>query len=574
MVRRILVVLLFVFVIFQGTSDGFAQSRVDFEAQNYFLKGAFLEEWNELTYAYTFYKAAVEKCPESGRLKLALTRVAVNLGKFDEAKEYAGALIKDEEYEDEAAIYMAEANYRMGNALKSAENLESIEAKLDDMRRNGVLSFLARIYFELKDEKNARITLEKLKVISPNDLFANYRLGLFYAQDGETEKAMECFRAVLLLKPDFSNLPVLFSSLLIQEERREEAKQVLENAYEVNPAGKEVRNALFEMLSEDKEYARGIDLMLPLFEQDILDVEGIIRLGRYYFEKGDMAGALVVYRKLLEKKCNKAAVLKIVADLEIEFNNFRNASEDLKELVELSPDDFFNYTGLLFMAHDLTAKPSTPEQKAVISSADSARYMNAAVKIVEKDSARQNYLMGLIFAEAGDNDKALEFLLHAEKLKPGDKKITLELARILEESGRFSKALAMIKKIYDSNSEDPTLINYYGYLLALNGDRLDFAEELLSKVLKLDPENGYYLDSLGWIKFKKGEYDNALKILLDAADSVEDDPTIWEHIGDTYVRLQAMSKAEKAYRKSVKLNPRSLKVLEKLREISTDEAEK
>jgi Flp pilus assembly protein TadD len=182
--------------------------------------------------------------------------------------------------------------------------------------------------------------------------------------------------------------------------------------------------------------------------------------------------------------------------------------------------------------------------------------------------------MGLILAEAGSSDRAIEFLRQAEKLKPGDKKITLQLAQVLEESGSSAEALARVKRLYDKDSKDPTLINYYGYLLAVNGDKLDFAEKLLDKVLKHDPENGYYLDSLGWIKFKKGEYNNALRILLDAADSIADDPTIWEHIGDTYVRLQAINKAEKAYRRSVELNPGSQKVLAKLREISTDEPEK
>ncbi|MDZ7860035.1 MAG: tetratricopeptide repeat protein [Candidatus Krumholzibacteriota bacterium] len=574
MKSRILFFLLVISVTFQFHQAAFSQSRDDLKAQNYYLKGTFLEEWNELDYAYTFYKAAEEKCPESMWLKLALTRVSLNIGKFDEAKEYAKFLLGNEEYNVEASIYLSEANVRTGEKRKAAENLEAIEEDLDKRRRKSVLNFLARIYFDLEDENNIRKTLEKLKKTFPDDIFANNRLGLFYAKEGKTEKALESFRIVLSQDPAYQDLPQLMSSLLISEGRREEAKRVLEKAFNANPADKEVSGELFRMINEDKEFSRGIDILKPLFDSEKLGVGDLIRLGRFYFNKGEFEEALVVYRKLMDKDCNKTAVFRIIADLELKLNNFRNAAERLEKLVEMEPNDFSSYRGLLFLAHDLAGSPSSPQQEVIISSSDSARYVNKAKKLVNRDSAGQNYIMGIIYNEAGKNEIALDYLLRAEKLKPGDRDITLELAQVFEEKGSYDKALHRVKKLYKKNPKDPTLMNYYGYLLAVSGNRLDFAEELLGKVLKHDPGNGYYLDSLGWIKFKKGEYSDALKILLDAADSIADDPTIWEHIGDTYVRLEAIEKAEKAYRKSVELNPGRQKVMEKLHAISAEKLKK
>jgi len=574
MTRRILLILLITAVVVHVPHAAFSQTKGDTQAQRYYLKGKFLEDWNEITYAYSFYKAAAEKCPESGILKLALARVAVTLGKFSEAKEYVEPLINNAEYKTEASIYMSEASYRMGDPRRAAEYLESIEEDLDYMRRVGVLTFLSKIYFEMKDEKSAQRTLEKIVKITPDDMFTNYRLGLLAAQDSNAEEAIEYFKVVLSQNPAYNNLPVLLSSILVHENRREEAKQVLERAFAVNPAEKEVKKTLFVMIYEDKEYSRGIGLLTPMFENDELDVNGLVELGRLYFEKGDLKEALVVYKSMMDKKCNKAAVLRIIADLELRLDKYRDAAETMEKLVEMEPNDFSNYTGLLFISHGLTGNASSPEQNAVITAADSARYINTALKIVGKDSPRDNYLMGLILDETGSSERAIEFLIQAEKLTPDDKKVVLELAQVLEKTGRSGEALERVKLLYEKDSKDPTLMNYYGYLLAVNGDELDFAETLLDRVLKEDPRNGYYLDSLGWIKFKKGEYKDALRILLDAADSIADDPTIWEHIGDTYVRLQAMNKAEKAYRRSVELEPGSRKVLAKLREISADEPEK
>jgi predicted Zn-dependent protease len=141
------------------------------------------------------------------------------------------------------------------------------------------------------------------------------------------------------------------------------------------------------------------------------------------------------------------------------------------------------------------------------------------------------------------------------------------MARSFQELGDLGPALERIKRLYSEDTDDPVLNNYYGYLLALNGDRLNFAEQLLNRALERDPENGYYLDSLGWIKYKKGEYRRALEILNDAAKAVGDDPKIWEHLGDTYVKLEELEEARKAYRRSIEFSTRKSEVLRKLQNI-------
>ena len=59
---------------------------------------------------------------------------------------------------------------------------------------------------------------------------------------------------------------------------------------------------------------------------------------------------------------------------------------------------------------------------------------------------------------------------------------------------------------------------------------LDEAEEMIRKALDIEPDNGAYLDSLGWVKFRKGKFDEALSILLRAVQTLtRDDPTVFEH---------------------------------------------
>ena len=84
----------------------------------------------------------------------------------------------------------------------------------------------------------------------------------------------------------------------------------------------------------------------------------------------------------------------------------------------------------------------------------------------------------------------------------------------------------------------PNALNFVGYSWAEKGIKLDEAEIMIKKALSKKPDDGAIIDSLGWVYYKKGNYQLALTELLKANQLVPDDPTIAEHIGDTYVSLK------------------------------------
>jgi tetratricopeptide (TPR) repeat protein len=99
---------------------------------------------------------------------------------------------------------------------------------------------------------------------------------------------------------------------------------------------------------------------------------------------------------------------------------------------------------------------------------------------------------------------------------------------------------------------------------------LDEAEEMIGKALEIDPDNGAYLDSLGWVKFRKGRYDEALRDLLRAAQSLtRDDPVVFDHIGDTYAKLNRVPQALEYWQKAFALNPENKLLAEKIESTQT-----
>ena len=94
---------------------------------------------------------------------------------------------------------------------------------------------------------------------------------------------------------------------------------------------------------------------------------------------------------------------------------------------------------------------------------------------------------------------------------------------------------------------------------------LDEAEDYIKRALAADPDNGAYLDSIGWLHYRQGHYEQALAELLNAARVLKtDDPTVFEHIGDAYAMLQQIPQAIEYWQKSLALDQTNQKLAAKI----------
>lgn len=86
-------------------------------------------------------------------------------------------------------------------------------------------------------------------------------------------------------------------------------------------------------------------------------------------------------------------------------------------------------------------------------------------------------------------------------------------------------------------------MNNLAYILAIQGVNLDEALALAGKAVETDPDNGAYLDTIGWVFFKKERYAEALARLLQAEKLLPDDYEVQNHLGETYLKLNLKEKA-------------------------------
>jgi tetratricopeptide (TPR) repeat protein len=103
------------------------------------------------------------------------------------------------------------------------------------------------------------------------------------------------------------------------------------------------------------------------------------------------------------------------------------------------------------------------------------------------------------------------------------------------------------------------------------GEHLDEAGNLIKKAVELDPDKGAYLDSLGWLYFKRGESEKALQELLRAQENIlreekKDDAVVLDHIADTYSKLGKIPEALSYWQKALALEQEDKSLIGKLTE--------
>ncbi len=130
-------------------------------------------------------------------------------------------------------------------------------------------------------------------------------------------------------------------------------------------------------------------------------------------------------------------------------------------------------------------------------------------------------------------------------------------------------AEADLKKALALSPDESVVLNYLGYSWVDQGMHLKTAMDYIRKAVKLKPEDGYYVDSLGWAYFRLGNLPAAVEQLERAVELRPDDPIINDHLGDAYWRIGRKLEAKYQWQQSLSLKPESEQVVELEKKIKT-----
>jgi tetratricopeptide (TPR) repeat protein len=182
---------------------------------------------------------------------------------------------------------------------------------------------------------------------------------------------------------------------------------------------------------------------------------------------------------------------------------------------------------------------------------------NQGVKLLEDfvgghggDSRAYVALSG-VYEDAKRDADAVRVLRDAEARFPTDTTIPFELGATLERQKQYDAAETAFRKTIELDPNHAPALNYLGYMLAERGVRLDESVGYLKRALAIEPDNGAYLDSIGWAYFKADNLPLAEDNLRRAADQLRTNSVIQDHYGDVLDKLDRYADAINAWTRAL-----------------------
>lgn len=484
---------------------------------NHLLLGRLYRLNNDLIKAENEFKTGIKLQPDSEE---AVTSLAYLYNEQGDTKRAAAVLGQVPESGRSAKLYSALGyTYEQQKEYKKAVGAYRKAVELDRDNLDSVRGLAQNL---MNDGQN-EAALEQYKAVAeadPQDAQAHLRISEIYRRVGRFDQALESLKRAESLVQDSLEVPYNRALIYDAQGRFDEAAQILQQL-------------LTKTVKADGNYTTGERSNRTVFLE---------RLGTVYREQGKTQLAVQTFRQILDLGPENATRgYQQIIDAYREAKDWPKATAVAQEAVNKLPQD----RSLKLILFGQLADSGQADQAI------------AQAKSMLKGTAedREVYLaLAQIHSRLKQWKEAEDAVAQAEKLaaKQDDKEyVTFVLASIYERQKKYEQAEEAFKKVLASDPANAVALNYLGYMMADRGTHLDEALNYIKRAVELDPQNGAYLDSLGWAYFKLGNYDLAEENLRKASERITNDATVQDHLGDLYQKTGRLKLAVAHWERSL-----------------------
>ncbi|CCO23177.1 tetratricopeptide repeat protein [Maridesulfovibrio hydrothermalis] len=469
------------------------------------------------------------------QVKLYLDKFALywTSQQIDEARETLKEALEKYPFNRDLTINLANT-YLVDNRSADAEAvlIEYLHKKPDDLI---MTSHLARIYMEQRKFAQA---LDILKVIpfkkrTPQILYLH---GKASAGLGLTKQAIKSFNKAVEAKPDFIEAWGELAYLHELDKNYSEAEKIYTRMLEFPDVSSHIRVRLLELSLKLNNPEQALKLVLegPRNNAFLLEAAQVFLNGDFY---GQASTILDIFA---QQKPVPDAYYFFKASIAYEGED--DPAKALDYLNRIAVDSEHYDRSLQFKAHLLMNMGRDKEALDVI--------RQGQTKLPE--AANFYLLEAALHSSSGKDALAEEALLRGNENSPDNPQILFQLGMNAERKGDLDQTLKYMEQIISKHPDHADALNFVGYLLADKGEQLDRAIVLISQANKLEPDNGYIIDSLAWVNYRSGNFEEAWKLINRAVSLKPKQPELWEHYGDIAAARGNKEEAAKGYNNALK----------------------
>lgn len=524
----------------------------DASSSYHFMLGYQAELAQDNEKAIQEYRTVLTTDPNSRSVKARLAGIYFGLGDLANAARYAEEVGEGTGQDPRQLTQMAGI---LASAGKPDRALRLLDLAIERDPGQGDAYFpKAIILVNQKRLAEAEQTAKQGLSVAPDSPIGHYYLGRIFLESGKQEEAVASFERAIAVNAAFEPAYLAQASLYESRQEREKAIAVLKRYLErVNPNNKDIRQHLIQLYVNTKDYAGGLAELEKMLDLEPGDLDAQLRMALIYGEKKEFHKAIELLQGVLKARPAELKVRDYLGYLYEETKEFPKAVEAYQFNIQLDPSYAESHMHLGVLQYRLKAY------------AAAITHLTEATRINPKQP-EPYIVLGLAHLQADQFEMALKTFEEGIKQHPKNADLHFNLGTAYDKLNRFDDVVKAMEAALALDPHHADALNYLGYSYAERGIKVEQALMLTKQAVALKPDNGYYVDSLGWAFYKAGQFTEALTEIKRAVALVGDDPVIYEHLGEIYVKQQKPSDAKEAWLHSLELDPSNEKLSQRFRE--------
>ncbi len=475
----------------------------------------------------------------------------------------------------EARFQLADYYASTGRTKEAVDLLNSLSSEPASLAEAEIR--LAALDYSQRRVPEAHTRLDALLGRSPNYSAALIMKAQWLTRENKLDEALERAKAAVAADPQ--SAAAHFALAVAQDRRREvaDATKSYGEVLRLNPRAVAAQVELSRLSLRSGDSATALRYAEEARRTQPSNLDARVAVARSLVVAGNLARAGTELAALLKEAPTSAAVHAVSGMHLARVNNPKAARSAYERALELTPGFVEAIGGLTLL--DLAAKSPA-----------------AAIARLETEIARQpaNAALLILLARthnaAGDYAKEEQALRRAVSADPRfptgyallaqlylRQKRTAEaraeyegiikrdpsavgartmLGMLLDQDGNREEAKKAYAAAVSGTNNAPVAANNLAFIYAEQGTNLDEALQLATTAKQRLPNDASVDDTIGWIYYKKGLSDLAIKSFEESLKKRPDDPEVLFHLGLAYAKLEAKAKAREALERALKLNPR------------------
>ena len=561
------------------------QTNKEKEALVHFINGSVLESKGEYAEAILEFQDALRLDSDAG-IHYALAKNYRIINKIPPALQHSKKAI-------ELSPFKVEYYDLLADIFSSAHQYDSAAAVLEkiiEIDSTQIDSYykLARIYESSKPLQAITIYNKLTEIIGP-EWSILIRVAELQENLGSLDKAAEAIEELLTIDPSNTAVQKLLSEVYTRAGKYDDALKIISEIIELTPDDFDARERKAQILIQQNNWEAAANEFNYILEKPDILLETKIRVGASFFAQSFKDSIMLGYAKQLFEKIDKDTsywqvkmYLGAISLAEKNDSVALNYFDEVKNLAEQNTQGWTQLGGLFFDNRHYS---------------EAITLMNEALELFPQDFV-VNLLLGLSLAQSDRHSEAKEYLKTAIDINPNDvialsaygyslnqlrenDEAILYLKRALGISPNDVNLLGTLGLIYDSlkmweecdktyehalgiDSSNATVNNNYAYSLSERGERLDLALEMAKLAIEKEPDNSSFLDTIGWVYYKLGNYEEAKTYLEKALEISGERPVMLDHLGDILFKMGKKELAVELWQKAYKLDSSNMDLKNKI----------